>query len=125
MENVRTENFLGSPKLIVGQVTQDLVLETLGKLYIKCGRNIVLFNDIIKQINDLSVNVSEGKDIGAKVYIVDTINDIEDYEDGSLVYDSTEQNLYIIVNGEPVLLIEGKNAGSHAYVKRSGDSMYG
>jgi hypothetical protein len=40
MENnlVRTEELLGSKKNIIGNGKSDLILETLGKIYIKSGK---------------------------------------------------------------------------------------
>ena len=37
---IRTENLLGGNKTIVGSPSADLILESLGKVYIKYGKSI-------------------------------------------------------------------------------------
>lgn len=39
-ELVRTDTLFGSKKNIIGSTSADLVLETLGKVYIKTGKSI-------------------------------------------------------------------------------------
>lgn len=126
MEPVREENLLGSQKVIVGKATQDLVLETLGKVYIKNGRNFTILNEVIKQITDLADGLNKGTvDINSKVYIIDSINHMGSYPDGSLVFDIQTSYLYIILGGRAILLVEAKTAGDGGFVKRSGDIMSG
>lgn len=48
MENIRVESFLGNDKVIVGNKYTDLVLETLGKVYIKTGNNSRVLSDVLK-----------------------------------------------------------------------------
>ena len=53
MENnlVRTAELLGSKKNIVGSTSADLILETLGKIYIKSGKQTKLLNDVFKLLD--------------------------------------------------------------------------
>nr|DAK03616.1 MAG TPA: hypothetical protein [Bacteriophage sp.] len=51
MENVRTEQLLGNTKVIVGNKYSDLVLETLGKVYIKTGNNSRVLSDVLKLLD--------------------------------------------------------------------------
>ena len=54
---IKEEKLLGSNKVIVGKSTSDLVLETLGKVYIKSGKNMKLLNDLFKLIDSSPENV--------------------------------------------------------------------
>ena len=49
MEIVRTDTLFGSKKNIVGSTTADLVLETLGKVYIKTGKSTKTLTEILSE----------------------------------------------------------------------------
>ena len=53
MENVWIESFLGSDKVIVGNKYDDLVLETLGKVYIKTGNSSRVLSDVLKLLDQV------------------------------------------------------------------------
>ena len=48
MENVRVDSLLGNKKVIVGNPYSDIVLETLGKVYVKTGNNLKVLSDVLK-----------------------------------------------------------------------------
>lgn len=48
-EIVRTDTLFGSKKNIIGSTSADLVLETLGKVYIKTGRSTKTLTEILSQ----------------------------------------------------------------------------
>lgn len=126
MNGIREENLLGGQKVIVGKITEDLILETLGKIYIRNGRNFTLLNDIIQKVEELSEGINSGTvDIGSSVYVINNLDEMGIYPDGSLVFDKQTEYLYMIIDGQPILLVEAKTNNSDKYVKRSGDTMEG
>lgn len=126
MDAIREENLLGNRKVIVGKATEDLVLETLGKVYIKSGRNFTLLNEIIDKITKLSDGINSGKvTSNSIVYIINNLKEIGTYPEGSLVFDNQTESLYIIINNSAILLVESKNSQNAGYVKKIGDIMSG
>ena len=51
---IRSESFLGNIKTIIGDKSSDIVLETLGKVYIKFGNNLKLLNDLFSTLDKSS-----------------------------------------------------------------------
>lgn len=126
MENVRVDSLLGNKKVIVGNPYSDIVLETLGKVYIKSGRNCKLLDDIIKELATITEEPQE--EIYAKTIIVNSIDELEslDYPgDGYLIYNSLNKSLYISYEDKYIALIESVTDTSESYVKKTGDSMSG
>ena len=66
---IRSEPFLGNTKTIVGDKMADLVLETLGKVYIKFGRSTRLLNDLFTLLDKSTANA---EDIRSKIIIIIT-----------------------------------------------------
>lgn len=96
MENVRVDSLLGNKKVIVGNPYSDIVLETLGKVYIKSGRNCKLLDDVIKELATITEKPQE--EVYAKTIIVNSVDELEslDYPgDGYLIYNSLNKSLYI------------------------------
>nr|DAS31793.1 MAG TPA: hypothetical protein [Bacteriophage sp.] len=63
---VRTEKLFGGNKVLVGTPSADLILQSLGKVYIQSGKNIKLLSDIIKELvnSDTSkVIISDDKNL--------------------------------------------------------------
>lgn len=117
-ELVRQESFLGNRKNFVGDKSTDLVLETIGKVYIKTQNKSRLLNDLFTAID----NLEEGTNI---IVLEDgqTTATITYPGDGKLVYDSSLGILYITLNNEYIELVNsGKSEG---YVLRTGDTMTG
>ena len=67
MENIRTECFLGNNKVIIGNKYTDLVLETLGKVYIKTGNNSRVLSDVLKLLDQ-----TQETEIKDQIIIVDS-----------------------------------------------------
>lgn len=126
MENVRVDSLLGNKKVIVGNPYSDIVLETLGKVYIKSGRNCKLLDDVIKELATITEKPQE--EVYAKTIIVNSIDELEslDYPgDGYLIYNSLNKSLYISYEDKYIALIESVADTSENYVKKTGDSMSG
>lgn len=126
MENVRVDSLLGNKKVIVGNPYSDIVLETLGKVYIKSGRNCKLLDDVIKELATITEKPQE--EVYAKIIIVNSVDELEslDYPgDGYLIYNSLNKSLYISYEDKYIALIESVADTSENYVKKTGDSMSG
>lgn len=126
MENVRVDSLLGNKKVIVGNPYSDIVLETLGKVYIKSGRNCKLLDDVIKELATITEKPQE--EVHAKTIIVNSVDELEslDYPgDGYLIYNSLNKSLYISYKDKYIALIESVADTSENYVKKTGDSMSG
>lgn len=111
---IRNENLLGGSKTLVGSLDSDLILQSLGKIYIQRGKSIKLFDDIIKAL----VNVSNDS------IIITSDNDIEYPGDGKILFNKNNNILYITVDGQLIPLIEAQTKEGN-YVKKSGDTMSG
>lgn len=111
---IRNENLLGGSKTLVGSLDSDLILQSLGKIYIQRGKSIKLFDDIIKAL----VNVSNDN------IIITSDNDIEYPGDGKILFNKNNNILYITVDGQLIPLIEASTKEGN-YVKKSGDTMSG
>lgn len=121
MENIRTETFLGSDKVIVGNKYTDLVLETLGKVYIKTGNSSRVLSDVLKLLDQV-----QEADIKSQTIIVGSLLEMEQMEypgDGFFVYNTLTTTLYISYDERYVALIEA--AEGAGYVRRKGDTMTG
>ena len=119
MDNVRIEQLLGNKKVIVGTKYNDLVLETLGKVYIKSGNNFKLLTELIGTLN---------KSDPKNVLIVSSITEMESMKypgDGYFVFSSLNKALYISYDNRYIKLIEIDEEEKPDYVKKSGDTMTG
>ena len=122
MEGIRKENFLGTDKYIVGNSGVDLVLETLGKVYIKIGRQTKVLSDVLNLLDSTttSTNVTES---------VITVNGTTELQaltypgDGKLVFDTQFKTLYIAYNNGYIAIVSPTTTGG--YVRKTGDSMSG
>lgn len=124
MENnlVRTAELLGSKKNIVGSTSADLILETLGKIYIKSGKQTKLLNDVFKLLDQIDVNKG-----GSKIITTSDINNINFPGDGFLVFDTKENALYLSYDMRYLLIADKINPSKtdSIFVKKSGDVMEG
>lgn len=119
MDNVRIEQLLGNKKVIVGTKYNDLVLETLGKVYIKSGNNFKLLTELIGTLN---------KSDPKNVLIVSNVTEMENMKypgDGYFVFSSLNKALYISYDNRYIKLIEVDEEEKPDYVKKSGDTMTG
>ena len=90
MDNIRIEQLLGNKKVIVGTKYNDLVLETLGKVYVKTGNNFKLLTELIGTLN---------KSNPKNVLIVSNVSEMENMKypgDGYFVFVRLNKALYKI-----------------------------
>lgn len=123
MENVRVDSLLGNKKVIVGNPYSDIVLETLGKVYVKTGNNLKVLSDVLKLLDQANEKDSTG------TIIVDSQSAMEEMEypgDGRFVFNTLTKTLYISYDERYVALITAEDGeGSDKYVKKSGDVITG
>lgn len=123
MDNIRKETFLGSDKIIVGSKYTDLVLETLGKVYIKTGNNSRVLSDVLSLLD----KTPESK-IESQTIIVESLLEMEQMEypgDGFFIYNKLTTTLYISYDERYIALIEAAEGAKDGYVRRRGDTMTG
>ena len=123
MENVRVDSLLGNKKVIVGNPCSDIVLETLGKVYVKTGNNLKVLSDVLKLLDQANEKDSTG------TIIVDSQSAMEEMEypgDGRFIFNTLTKTLYISYDERYVALITAEDGeGSDKYVKKSGDVITG
>ena len=123
MENVRVDSLLGNKKVIVGNPYSDIVLETLGKVYVKTGNNLKVLSDVLKLLEQSNEKDSTG------TIIVDSQSAMEEMGypgDGKFIFNTLTKTLYISYDERYVALITAKDGeGSDEYVKKSGDVITG
>ena len=123
MDNIRTESFLGGDKVIVGNKYTDLVLETLGKVYIKTGNSSRVLSDVLALLDKVTES-----EIKSQTIIVGSLLEMEQMEypgDGFFVYNTLTTTLYISYDERYIALIEAAEGASDGYVRRKGDTMTG
>lgn len=123
MENIRVESFLGNDKVIVGNKYADLVLETLGKVYIKTGNNSRVLSDVLKLLDQV-----QESEIKSQTIIVGSLLEMEQMEypgDGFFIYNTLTSTLYISYDERYIALIEAAEGADDGYVRRKGDTMTG
>ncbi len=115
---IRTEKLFGGNKIIIGSPSSDLILESLGKIYIKTGK-VWLLDKVIQSL--IQINDKE---------LIIISNDIElPYPgDGKLIFNPSNNILYICIDGEKLELIEASGKEGK-YVKKFleryvGDSLF-
>ena len=123
MENVKVDSLLGNKKVIVGNPYSDIVLETLGKVYVKTGNNLKVLSDVLKLLEQSNEKDSTG------TIIVDSQSAMEEMEypgDGKFIFNTLTKTLYISYDERYVALITAEDGeGSDEYVKKSGDVITG
>lgn len=123
MDNIRTESFLGGDKVIVGNKYTDLVLETLGKVYIKTGNSSRVLSDVLALLDKVTES-----EIKSQTIIVGSLLEMEQMEypgDGFFVYNTLTTTLYISYDERYIALIEAAEGAGDGYVRRRGDTMTG
>lgn len=119
MDYVKEDYLLGNKKIIVGDKLHDMVLENLGRIYIRYGNSYKEFNSII---NSLTASTSSPNKI---VIEENGLEDVSSYKNGQLVYDAAAGILYLVYNDEFLILVEYVNTNSSKYVRKTGDTMSG
>lgn len=124
-ELVRTSSLFGSPKNIIGNTKSDLILESLGKIYVKTGKQTKLLNDLFKLLDKTFEEPAE--QVSSKVIITSDLKNLEYPYDGALVYDSKNKALYIAYQQRYLLILDNidPSEDSIGYVKKKGDTMSG
>jgi hypothetical protein len=123
MDNIRTESFLGGDKVIVGNKYTDLVLETLGKVYIKTGNSSRVLSDVLALLDKATES-----EIKSQTIIVGSLLEMEQMEypgDGFFIYNTLTSTLYISYDERYIALIEAAEGADDGYVRRKGDTMTG
>ena len=118
MSFVKEDYVLGNKKIVVGDNLHDLVLENLGKIYIRYGNSYKEFNELIKTL---------GKATSSKNFIIETdgLRSASSYGNGILVYDVNAGVLYLSYDGKLLELVEGIGDSETKFVRKTGDTMSG
>lgn len=118
MSFVKEDYVLGNKKIVVGDNLHDLVLENLGKIYIRYGNSYKEFNELIKTL---------GKATSSKNFIIETdgLRLASSYGNGILVYDVNAGVLYLSYEGKLLELVEGIGDSETKFVRKTGDTMSG
>lgn len=122
MDNlIRTDTVFGKRVNIVGNISADLVLESLGKIYIKSRNKSQTLEEVIKSLAIEDPNVST-----SKCKVVERIEglDTTEFREGTFVFDKLSNILYLFIDDELLELINVAPEDT-GYVKRSGDTMTG
>lgn len=117
MQLIKSEKFLGNNKILIGDLSSDMVLQTLGKIYIRSGNNLKLLTDITETIAQADPNV----------IIVNSSQELDSLEypgDGRFIYNSGNSVLYLTYKDRYIAIIEVLNKQGN-YVKKEGDTMSG
>lgn len=121
MELLRREPLLGSNKVIIGSPTEELVLETLGKLYIKQQNSFI---DVIECLENLNSSDSDST-YESKVEFTQNIaaEDPTVYKDGIFMFDVSSLRLYLVYKNKFRFVTDLKaNSESDVFVKRDGST---
>ena len=118
MSFVKEDYVLGNKKIVVGDNLHDLVLENLGKIYIRYGNSYKEFNELIKTL---------GKATSSKNFVIETdgLRPASSYGNGILVYDVRAGVLYLSYDGKLLELVEGIGDSETKFVRKAGDTMSG
>ena len=118
MSFVKEDYVLGNKKIVVGDNLHDLVLENLGKIYIRYGNSYKEFNELIKTL---------GKATSSKNFVIETdgLRPASSYGNGILVYDVHAGILYLSYDGKLLELVEGIGDSGTKFVRKTGDTMSG
>lgn len=120
MDFIRTDNVLGNKKIVVGDKYSDLVLETLGKVYVKTGNQAQVLDQLIKT---LIQNADNPKTIFVNSEL--EMNEMKYPGDGTFVFNKLNNSLYIALDSRYVLIVQVNPDGSPQYVNKRGDTMTG
>lgn len=118
MQLIKSEKFLGNNKILIGDLSSDMVLQTLGKIYIRSGNNLKLLTDITETIAQADPS---------NVIIVNSSQELDSLEypgDGKFIYNSGNSVLYLTYKDRYIAIIEVLNKQGN-YVKKEGDTMSG
>lgn len=125
---IKKEQLTGSQKIVVGDKYNDIVLQTLGRVYVKTSTKLQLLDDIIASAVDAQINENS-----IVSYDSETEFKNDGYiGDGKLVFIKDTSDLYISVDGEyyPIVQPSGSNNISTGnlddrYLLKTGDTVKG
>ena len=116
---IREDYVLGNKKIVVGDNLHDLVLENLGKIWIRYGNGYKEFSNFISTLTKSTTDVS-------KVVIEPNgIQSADAYKSGQLIFDASKKNLYLKYEDTLLLLLEYNDNINEKYISKSGDTMTG
>lgn len=121
MSIARTESYIGKPYNFIGSVKTDLILETIGKVYIKRQNQMLPIESVIEKViatkkektQSTVIILEEGQDIPLDPYP----------GDGVFVYDPFKNILYLTYDNNYNVIVN--NGEQEIYVKLTGDTMTG
>lgn len=117
MQLINSGKFLGNNKITIGDLSSDMVLQTLGKIYIQSGKNLKLLTDITSTIATADSNA-------IVVNSEQELNNLEYPGDGRFIYNTGNSILYLSYKDRYIALIEVTGTVGN-YVKKTGDTMSG
>lgn len=116
MKEIRTEN----GQIITGNKFSNLVLETLGKIYIKTGNKSEVLDNLIQRL------ISEADK--PKTIFVNNESEMKDMKypgDGAFIYNKLTDSLYMALDNRYILVVQMQTDDTPQYVNKDGDSMSG
>ena len=116
MKEIRTEN----GQIITGNKFSNLVLETLGKIYIKTGNKSEVLDNLIQRL------ISEADK--PKTIFVNNESELKDMKypgDGAFIYNKLTDSLYMALDNRYILVVQMQTDDTPQYVNKDGDSMSG
>lgn len=121
MSIARTESYIGKPYNFIGSVKTDLILETIGKVYIKRQNQMLPIESVIEKV------IATKKDKTQSVVIILKEGEsipLDPYPgDGVFVFDPENKILYITYDEQYNVIFNGED--KEIYVKLTGDTMTG
>jgi len=120
MNNLIKEDYiLGNKKIVVGDNLHDLVLENLGKIWVRYGNGYKEFSQFVSTLAKATTSIS-------KVVIEPNgLQSVDSYKSGQLVFDARKKNLYLKYEESLLLLLEYNDDINEKYVAKAGDTMTG
>ncbi len=116
---IREDYVLGNKKIVVGDNLHDLVLENLGKIWVRYGNGYKEFSQFVSTLAKATTSIS-------KVVIEPNgLQPPESYKSGQLVFDARKKNLYLKYDESLLLLLEYNDDIIEKYVAKAGDTMTG
>ena len=117
MQLINSGKFLGNNKITIGDLSSDMVLQTLGKIYIQSGKNL-------KLLTDITSTIATADSSAIVVNSEQELNNLEYPGDGRFIYNTGNSILYLSYKDRYIALIEVTGTVGN-YVKKTGDTMSG
>ena len=117
MQLINSGKFLGNNKITIGDLSSDMILQTLGKIYIQSGKNL-------KLLTDVTSTIATADSSAIVVNSEQELNNLEYPGDGRFIYNTGNSILYLSYKDRYIALIEVTGTVGN-YVKKTGDTMSG